>query len=96
MSDIEWSIHKDSKSLDRASHAKATKFWYLTHTQLSKTISFEMHCNNFIKAVGGLWCRHGCIPMGGFIFSPRGQRAQPVGYLFQQAPVAPAGHSQGL
>ena len=65
MTDIEWSIHKDSKMLDRAGRAKATKFWYITHTQMSDTITFEMHCNNFIRAVGGLWCRHGCILMGG-------------------------------
>ena len=65
MTDIEWSIHKDSKMLDRAGRAKATKFWYITHAQMSDTITFEMHCNNFIRAVGGLWCRHGCIPMGG-------------------------------
>ena len=65
MKDIEWSIHKDSKMLDKAGRAKATKFWYITHAQMSDTITFEMHCNNFIRAVGGLWCRHGCIPMGG-------------------------------
>ena len=65
MTDIECSIHKDSKMLDRAGRAKATKFWYITHAQMSDTITFEMHCNNFITAVGGLWCRHGCIPMGG-------------------------------
>ena len=65
MSEIEWSIHKDSKQLDRAGRAKAEKFWYITHGMPSETISFEMHCNNFIRAVVGLRSRHGCIPMGG-------------------------------
>ena len=32
---------------------------------MGDTISFKVHCNNFIRALGSLWSRHGCIPMGG-------------------------------
>ena len=35
------------------------------------TISFEMQCNNCIKALGSLWSRHGCVQMGGS-FSAQG------------------------
>ena len=62
---MEWSIHKDTKKLDRPGRAKAEKFWYLSHTTMRDTIGFEMHCNNFMRVLGSLWSRHGCIPMGG-------------------------------
>ena len=65
ITEVEWSIHKDKKKLDRPGRAKAEKIWYLTHTAMRDTISFEMHCHNFITALGSLWSRHGCIPMGG-------------------------------
>ena len=32
---------------------------------MSDTISLEMHCDNYIIALGEVWSRHGCIPMGG-------------------------------
>ena len=71
MTEVEWSIHKDTKKLDRPGRAKAEKFWYLTHAAMRDTLSFEMHCNNFIRALGSLWSRHGCIPMGGSFSAKR-------------------------
>ena len=65
MTEVEWFIRKDTKKLDRPGRAKAEKFWYLSHTAMRDTIGFEMRCNNFIRALGSLWSRHGCIPMGG-------------------------------
>ena len=32
---------------------------------MTDTIMFEMYSNTYIKAWGKLWCRAGCIPMGG-------------------------------
>ena len=52
MSEIECSIHKDVKKMDTPGHAKADKFWYTGHTQMSDTISLEMHCNHYIRAPG--------------------------------------------
>ena len=51
MTEIEWCIHKDVKKLDRPGRAKADKFWYISHTQMPDAISFEMHCNNYIRAL---------------------------------------------
>ena len=51
--------------MDRAGRANSTKFWFLTHEQMTETIMFDMKYNNFIKAAGDLWCKLGCIPMGG-------------------------------
>ena len=58
-------ISHDSKKLDRAGRANSTKLWFITHTQMTDTIQFEMENNNFIWAAGNLWSRQGCIPMGG-------------------------------
>ena len=65
MSEIIWSVNRDSKKLDRAGTANSTKFWFITHTQMTDTIQFKMENNNFIQAAGKLWFRQGCIPMGG-------------------------------
>ena len=65
MKEITWSVHKESKKMERAGRANSTKFWFLTHEQMTHTIMFEMQHDNYIRATGGLWCRSGCIPMGG-------------------------------
>ena len=65
MSEITWSVHKDSKKLDRAGKGASRKFWYVDHTELAKQINFELQNNNFVWAVGSVWQRTGCIPMGG-------------------------------
>ena len=65
MSEITWSASRDSKKLDRAGKANSTKFWFITHTQMTDTIQFEMENNNFIRAARNLWSRQGCIPKGG-------------------------------
>ena len=69
MHEIMWSVHKESKRLDRARRGNSTKFWYVTHEAMTDTIMFEMHHNNYIKAAGGLWRRDECIPMGGSFFA---------------------------
>ena len=60
-----WSVHKDTKRLDRAGKGNSSKFWYLTHERMTNTIMFEMNHNNVVRAAGQLWTRKGCIPMGG-------------------------------
>ena len=66
MSEIIWSISRDSKKLDRVGRANSTKFWFITHARMTDdTIAFEMEHNNFFRAAGHLWCRQGCIAMGG-------------------------------
>ena len=65
MSEVVWSVHKESKKLDRAGRGNSAKFWYITQGSLEDTVTWEMKYNNFILSAGNLWCRHGCIPMGG-------------------------------
>ena len=65
MKDICWSIHRDSKKLDRAGQGASGKFWFITHADLSSKVNFELQNNNFVTAAGSLWQRTGCIPMGG-------------------------------
>ena len=74
MSEIIWSVNRDSKKLDKAGRANSTKFWFITRTQMTDTIQFEMDNNNFIAAAGKLWSIQGCIPMGGGGLSPLKQR----------------------
>ena len=87
MAEVEWSIHKDTKILDRPE-----KFWYLTYTCMWDAISFEMHCNNLILPLGSLWYCHGCIPIAMSFFRPSGGPTQPVGRIQQHARVLSAGY----
>ena len=57
MSEIIWSISRDSEKLDRAGRANSTKFWFFTHAQMKDTIEFKVEHNNFVRAAGQLWCR---------------------------------------
>ena len=70
MQDIVWSVHRESKRLDRAGQGKSSKFWYITQQRLMDTIEFELVNNNYVVAGGDVWQRPGCIPMGGS-FSPQ-------------------------
>ena len=65
MKEVVWSVHEESKQLDRAGLGISPKFWYVSHDDMTNTMMFEMNNNNFIKAVGGMWRQDGCIPMGG-------------------------------
>ena len=65
MEEIVWSIHKESKALDRAGKACAKGFWYVSHSALEKTLAFELMENNMCVANGQVWKRLHCIPMGG-------------------------------
>ena len=65
MTDFCWSIHRDSKKLDRAGRGASGKFWYIDHRQLSDKIKLEVQNNNYALAAGKFWQRTGCIPMGG-------------------------------
>ena len=65
MTEVCWSIHRDSKKLDRARRGASGKFWYIDHQQLSEKINFKLQNNNYVLAAGKFWQRTGCIPMGG-------------------------------
>ena len=59
-----WSVHKGSKNLDRAGQATAADFRILSHDVLTALVEFNLTINNRARAVGRLWVRLGCIPMG--------------------------------
>ena len=63
-SELTWSIHKDRK-LDRAGKACAKGFRYVTHEDLVRLVDFDLTSNNRCTAVGQVWERDGCIPIGG-------------------------------
>ena len=68
--EIVWSIHRESKRLDRAGQANSGKFWFLTNDELIKKVKFELRHNNYVQSTGSIrgiyiWRRTGCIPMGG-------------------------------
>ena len=65
MEEVTWSVHKDTKRLDRAGRGNSTKFWYFEHQDLSAKIEFELKHNNYVQAAGNVWKRPGCISMGG-------------------------------
>ena len=65
MTETCWSIHRDSKKLERAGRGASGKFWYIDHQQLSEKINFDLQNNNYVLAAGKVWQRTGCIPMGG-------------------------------
>ena len=69
MSEIIFSVSRDSKKWYTVGRANSTKFWFITHAQMTNTIEFKMEHNNFVRAAVQLWCKQGCIPMGGSFFA---------------------------
>ena len=67
MKELTWSVHKDTKRLDRAGSGDSPEFWFLLNDGMTDTIAFEMNYNSLICATRNLWTRISCIPMGGSI-----------------------------
>ena len=65
MAEVTWSIHHSFSALDGPGMGTNKQFRYIAHQELSKYISFELHKSNKCWAVGQLWSRDKCIPMGG-------------------------------
>ena len=65
MTEVCWSVHKDSKKLDRVGCGVSGNFWCIDHSELTDTINFELLNNNFVWAAGSVWHRKGFLPMGG-------------------------------
>ena len=63
--EIVWSIHRESKRLDRAGQANSGKFWFLTNNELVKKVKFKLQHNSYVQSAGSIRRRKGCIPMGG-------------------------------
>ena len=65
MTEVTWSVHHTLSALDRPGMGTNKQFWYLTHDELTRYVSFELQKNNKCWSVGQLWRRDKCIPMGG-------------------------------
>ena len=63
--DLWWSVHRDSKKLDRAGKASSSAFWHLSHRALTRLVQFSLIEDNHVCSAGALWCREDAIPMGG-------------------------------
>ena len=64
-SSIIWSIHRDSKALDRAGKATSASFWHFSHEELIGIVNFSLTEDNYVWCPGSLWQRTDAIPMGG-------------------------------
>ena len=65
MSEVTWSVHHTAPALDRPGLGTSKSFRYILHQVLSEYVRFELQRNNKCWAVGKLWSRDLCIPMGG-------------------------------
>ena len=66
MTEVTRSVHHSTtQRLNRLGMGTNKKFRYLTHQELAGNVSFELQKNNKCWAVGQLWGRDKCIPMGG-------------------------------
>ena len=62
-SSIVWSVHRDSKALDRAGKAVFASFWNFSHEELISIVSFALTEDNHVSYAGSLWHRTDAIPM---------------------------------
>ena len=65
MSEVMWSVHHTAPALDRPGLGTSKSFRYILHQVFSEYVRFELQRNNKCWAVGKLWSRDLCIPMGG-------------------------------
>ena len=63
--DLVWSIHRECSKMDRAGKAASQSFRFISHQQLMDIVRFDLTEQNAVFAVGRMWSRTGCIPMGG-------------------------------
>ena len=82
MSEVVWSVHHMHSTLDSAGKASAYGFRYITHDQLRSIVQHELSNNNACWAVGNVWVRTNCIPMGG-PFSAQGADVHSLWQLCQ-------------
>ena len=91
MQEIVWSVHKESRRLDRAGRGNSTKFWYVTHEAMTYTIMFEMHNNNFIKSGQGTVASGWMHPHVWVVLNAGSRSTQPLGGLHRQTQIPRAG-----
>ena len=72
MKDVTCSIHHSVSALDRPGLGTGKQFRYLAHEELARYVSFDRQQNNKCWAVGQLWGKDRCIPLGGR-FSAHGE-----------------------
>ena len=65
MKEVVWSVHTTCSALDRAGKGTSRDRKYIAHEDLTTPVNFELRKNNHCAAVGRLWQRVNCIPMGG-------------------------------